>query len=125
MSEEAMHLSSYSKSLLAKRSQETGFARDSPEKVYRLVEILEYLNRSPLFRESLALKGGTAINLTIFNLPRLSVDIDMDYLKPIDRDSVLRPIRRDRACAASQVCRVLLRVGVEHVDCLLPDIKSR
>jgi len=59
MSEEAMHLSSYSKSLLAKRSQETGFARDSPEKVYRLVEILEYLNRSPLFRESPALKGDS------------------------------------------------------------------
>ena len=26
------------------------------------------------------LKGGTAINLTVFNLPRLSVDIDMDYM---------------------------------------------
>lgn len=25
------------------------------------------------------LKGGTAINFTVFNLPRLSVDIDMDY----------------------------------------------
>lgn len=25
------------------------------------------------------MKGGTAINMTIFNLPRLSVDIDMDF----------------------------------------------
>lgn len=25
------------------------------------------------------LKGGTAINLTIFNLPRLSVDIDLEF----------------------------------------------
>lgn len=82
-------MSSYSKSLLAKRSQETGFARDSLEKVFRLVEILEHLNRSPLLHESLALKGGTAINLTIFDLPRLSVDIDMDYLKPVGRDSML------------------------------------
>lgn len=30
-------------------------------------------------RDCLALKGGTAINLTIFNLPRLSVDIDLDF----------------------------------------------
>ena len=27
----------------------------------------------------LALKGGTAINMTIFNLPRLSVDLDLDF----------------------------------------------
>ena len=25
------------------------------------------------------LKGGTAINLTVFDMPRLSVDIDLDY----------------------------------------------
>jgi predicted nucleotidyltransferase component of viral defense system len=37
---------------------------------------LEYLNTNPILKETLALKGGTAINLTIFNLPRLSVDID-------------------------------------------------
>ena len=30
-------------------------------------------------REHLLLKGGTAINLTVFDLPRLSVDVDMDY----------------------------------------------
>lgn len=29
--------------------------------------------------EHLALKGGTAINMTIFNLPRLSVDLDLDF----------------------------------------------
>ena len=30
---------------------------------------------------ALALKGGTAINLTVFSLPRLSVDIDLDYTR--------------------------------------------
>ena len=30
--------------------------------------------------ESLALKGGTAINLFVRNMPRLSVDIDLTYL---------------------------------------------
>ncbi|MDO8272682.1 MAG: nucleotidyl transferase AbiEii/AbiGii toxin family protein, partial [Gammaproteobacteria bacterium] len=32
-----------------------------------------------------ALKGGTAINLFIRNMPRLSVDIDLTYLPMRDR----------------------------------------
>lgn len=39
--------------------------------------------------DSLALKSGTAINLTIFNLPRLSVDIDLDYLITNSREEML------------------------------------
>ena len=72
-------MSSYDKIYIGKRAEELGYVRDTLEKVYRLADILEYLNTNPLLRESLALKGGTAINLTIFNLPRLSVDIDLDY----------------------------------------------
>ncbi|MDD4264686.1 MAG: nucleotidyl transferase AbiEii/AbiGii toxin family protein [Firmicutes bacterium] len=74
---------------MGKRAQELGFIRDTLEKVYRLADILEYLNTNPLLKESLALKGGTAINLTIFNLPRLSVDIDLDYLLPDSKEDML------------------------------------
>lgn len=35
------------------------------------------------------LKGGTAINLTIFNLPRLSVDIDLDFSLGVTREETL------------------------------------
>lgn len=61
---------------LSRIAAEEGFVRDTLEKVYRLVEILQYINSNPLMMKCLALKGGTAINLTIFNLPRLSVDIE-------------------------------------------------
>jgi predicted nucleotidyltransferase component of viral defense system len=44
-----------------------------------LTEILKFFENDTLLGNSLALKGGTAINLTIFDLPRLSVDIDMDF----------------------------------------------
>ena len=64
---------------LGKKAKEMGFVRDTLEKVTRLVDILDYLNTNPILKDNLALKGGTAINLTIFNLPRLSVDIDLDY----------------------------------------------
>ena len=59
------------------------------EKVTRLSDVLEYLNTNPILKETLALKGGTAINLTIFNLPRLSVDIDLDYLINNSREEML------------------------------------
>lgn len=60
-------------------AQQHGFVRDTFEKVLRLRELLRYLNEEDYLREHLLLKDGTAINLTVFNLPRLSVDIDMDY----------------------------------------------
>ena len=83
-------MSRYDVVYLGKRAEELGFIRDTLEKVYRLADVLEYLNTNPLFKESLALKGGTAINLIIFNLPRLSVDIDLDYLLPYSREDMLK-----------------------------------
>ena len=79
----------YSKSFLDKIAIETGFIRDNLEKVFRLCEILQYLNENQLFAEHLALKGGTAINLTVFNMPRLSVDIDLDFSKECNREKML------------------------------------
>ena len=63
--------------------------RDTFEKVLRLSEILDFLNKDPLLKKSLALKGGTAINLTIFDLPRLSVDIDLDYTVNESKEEML------------------------------------
>ncbi len=42
--------------------------------------------------DSLALKGGTAINLFLRNMPRLSVDIDLTYLPFDDRETALANI---------------------------------
>jgi predicted nucleotidyltransferase component of viral defense system len=85
-----MNLSNYNKSYLGRKAKKLGFIRDTLEKVLRLADILEYFNTNPLLRESLALKGGTAINLTIINLSRLSVDIDLDYMKTNSRDEMLK-----------------------------------
>jgi len=64
------------------------FLRDNLEKVLRLSGILQYINTNPLLYSHLALKGGTAINLVIFNLPRLSVDIDLDFTKNCLREEM-------------------------------------
>ena len=50
---------------------------------------MQYFGENPLLSKSLALKGGTAINLTVFDLPRLSVDIDWDFAIPCNKKEML------------------------------------
>ena len=66
------------------------FIRDNMEKVVRLCTILEYINTDPMLAKHLVLKGGTAINLLVMPLPRLSVDIDLDFTENCDRPAMLR-----------------------------------
>lgn len=80
----------YDKRILSQQAKELNFIRDTFEKVSRLSKVLEYFNSDPTLSKTLALKGGTAINLTIFNLPRLSVDIDLDYAINNSRDEMLK-----------------------------------
>lgn len=75
---------------LGRQAKELGFVRDTFEKVCRLTDVLSFMESDTLLSDTLALKGGTAINLTIFNLPRLSVDIDLDYAKDIPREKMLQ-----------------------------------
>lgn len=70
---------------LGRMSKEMGFVRDTLEKVCRLADVLKFMSEDEVLVKSIALKGGTAINLIIFDLPKLSVDIDMDYCKSIER----------------------------------------
>lgn len=79
----------YDKTELGKQAREIGFVRDTFEKVLRLAKILQFINSTSAVSELLALKGGTAVNLTVFNLPRLSVDIDMDFNKNCSREEML------------------------------------
>lgn len=53
-----------------------------------LVRVLPFVATETCF----ALKGGTAINLFLRNMPRLSVDIDLVYLPVADRQSSLAAI---------------------------------
>lgn len=58
------------------------------KQVALLVKALPHVAKEECF----ALKGGTAINLFIRNLPRLSVDIDLTYLPVKDRSQSLSEI---------------------------------
>lgn len=64
--EKLLKMNSYNKIYLEKIAKEKGFVRDNLEKVMRLSEILQYFNQNEFLHDSLVLKGGTAINLTVF-----------------------------------------------------------
>lgn len=53
-----------------------------------LLQVLPYVAKEEIF----ALKGGTAINLFVRDMPRLSVDIDLSYLPLDSRDNALKNI---------------------------------
>lgn len=61
-------------------------------KVKRLFMLLNAFNNHPTLKDNYALFGGTAINLFLLDVPRLSVDIDISYIGDLRPDH----IREDR-----------------------------
>lgn len=65
------------------------FRPDILEKVIRLLNLLEGFQSHPFLKDRFVLKGGTALNLFLFDIPRLSVDIDLNYVASPQRDVML------------------------------------
>ena len=95
----------------------TGFREEVVEKVLYLEAILGQLARHPQLTDAWVLKGGTALNLFWLDVPRLSIDIDINYVRRADLDGM----RADRpafeaamlACCEREGCSVR-RAPQEH-----------
>ncbi len=74
---------------LQRAAAETGFQAAPLEKVLQLLELLDSLVSHPFLKDRIALKGGTALNLFLLELPRLSVDIDLNYIGAVGRETML------------------------------------
>ena len=74
---------------LAAEAEATGFRPDVLEKAAHLLGLLDALRSHPFLKGKLVLKGGTALNIFVFDVPRLSVDIDLNYVGAEDRDGML------------------------------------
>lgn len=83
-----------------------------------LVRLLTYVQKET----SLALKGGTAINLFLRDMPRLSVDLDLVYLPIQDRATSLKSINDALERIRSEVERSMRAVAVRSVP--LPNSKE-
>jgi predicted nucleotidyltransferase component of viral defense system len=102
---------------VAREVAATGFGAEPLEKVFRLMALLDALNSHPFLKTRIALKGGTALNLFHFDVPRLSVDIDLNYIGAAERDTRLaeRPkVERAVQAACSREGLAIKRVPTDH-----------
>src|SRR5476651_1620395 len=88
-------------------AEKTGFNVHIVEKVVHLLNLLNMINSHPVLKGKLALKGGTALNLFIFEIPRLSVDIDLNYIGALD----LNEMTVDRPKVEQALTAVFQREG--------------
>jgi hypothetical protein len=87
-------------------------ARDNYRaQVELLIRCLPAVASEPNF----AIKGGTAINLFLRDMPRLSVDIDLTYLPVSERDTALIDIRSRLATIAETIQRSVPGANVQVV----------
>ena len=70
-----------------------------------LVSVLPHIAKETCF----ALKGGTAINLFVRDMPRLSVDIDLQYICIDDRETAFSNINS----ALDRIAKSLEKVGIK------------
>ncbi|RUO18648.1 nucleotidyl transferase AbiEii/AbiGii toxin family protein [Aliidiomarina haloalkalitolerans] len=78
------------------------------QQVQLLIEVLPFISRYDCF----ALKGGTAINLFVRDLPRLSVDIDLVFLPDLERRAALQMIMSSLEMIASRLMSDLTNIIV-------------
>jgi predicted nucleotidyltransferase component of viral defense system len=73
-----------------------------------LLQTIPYVAKEEIF----ALKGGTAINLFVRSMPRLSVDIDLTYLPIDDRETALKSISEGLLRIKTDLERFIPRISV-------------
>jgi len=87
-----------SRDSLLKEARANSYKPEILEKVYRLISVLDQFMSVPYLQDRLVLKGGTALNLFYFDeIPRLSVDIDFNYIGQVEREKMLqeKPVIND------------------------------
>lgn len=100
-----------SRQRLLNESQATGFRPEMLEKAIHLLNLLDGFRSHPFLKTRLALKGGTALNLFLFDLPRLSVDIDLNYIGAADRETMMA----ERPKVEQAVEAVCAREGLQAI----------
>ncbi|MFH0753089.1 MAG: nucleotidyl transferase AbiEii/AbiGii toxin family protein [Candidatus Omnitrophota bacterium] len=86
-----------------------------------VVRILPWVAKHDCF----ALKGGTAINLFVQDMPRLSVDIDLTYLPVRDRDASLKDIEQALRSIAHDIKKQVPGSSVKEIPTGNPKMISK
>lgn len=102
----------WSKKEIKEQADKYGFIKDTFEKELRLIEVLDRFEKDEFLQGKLALKGGTCLNLFYLDGPRLSVDIDLDYVGKMSRDDMLK----ERVLIREHVQEIAEDLGYERDD---------
>lgn len=98
-----------SKERLLKEKKNSGYRQEIIEKVVWLIELLTAIADDSYLAPRLVLKGGTALNLFHFVLPRLSVDADLNYIGAVERDVMLE----ERPQIENRIKNLFERMGLQ------------
>ena len=74
---------------LQKLQRDTGFNPDLLEKTFHMTKILSGLFKDKRIGKDFALKGGTALNFIYLDIPRLSVDLDLNFIGSLEKKEML------------------------------------
>lgn len=102
---------------LLQQAKTAGFRSEMLEKVILLMALLNEIFDNSYLKQRLVLKGGTALNLFHFNLPRLSVDVDLNYIGHQDRQTMLEEREELEAILSGLIQRsglTIKRAPTEH-----------
>ena len=94
---------------LQRIAAETRLPAATLEKVLRLFDVLQAVAEDRALKTRLALKGGTALNVFYLHLDRLSADIDLNYVRAIDRAEM----EADRPLVDDALLRLLEAQGYQ------------
>ncbi|MFW6159954.1 MAG: nucleotidyl transferase AbiEii/AbiGii toxin family protein [Acidobacteriota bacterium] len=74
---------------LQKLQRDTGFNPDLLEKIFHMTRILSGIFKNKRIGTDFALKGGTALNFIYLDVPRLSVDLDLNFIGSLEKREML------------------------------------
>lgn len=86
----------------------TGFRPDMLEKAVRLLALADDIASHPYLGGRLALTGGTALNMFVLDAPRLSIDLDYNYIGAVDRDTM----KAERPAVETALAEVVVECGL-------------
>ncbi len=85
-----------------------------------LLDVLPYVAKEKCF----AMKGGTAINMFIWDMPRLSVDIDLTYIHFNDRSSAFAEITESILRIKEDIIKSIPGIQIETSG-VAPEVKDK
>ena len=77
---------------LRRHAANYGYNVTAFEKTVHLLGIMDALSAHPYLRDQFALKGGSALNLFLLDAPRLSVDLDLNFVGAPERPAAVAAV---------------------------------